>query len=94
MVPCGHHFCGHSNCLSSQMSECACCRQQIKGRREIGECSWLADIFEAMDPAGHSDEGKVLSVEASDISRALALVTGENIEPVFQAAEKVIVCFC
>ena len=47
-----------------------------------------------MDTSGHSDEGKVLSVEASDISHALALVAGETIEPVFQAAEKVIVCFC
>ena len=60
-MPCGHCFCGHSECIASTMIECPTCREGITGKTELfGACAWLADLLEA----GGNADGHVLRTGA------------------------------
>ena len=73
-VPCGHHFCGHANCHSSQVAECPTCRTPLTGRTELfGACSWLADMFESIDAAASHQEREAALLGAVDTIRSRLL---------------------
>ena len=57
LLPCGHHFCGSTECYSSRMLECPTCRTGITGRTPLfGACVWLADAFEGMEDEAAGDK--------------------------------------
>ena len=92
-APCGHHFCGHASCYSSQMAECPTCRGHITGRTELfGACSWLADMFESIDAAtlveASSGGGMAVQVRA-DNRQALPGNDLDAVEKTISGAEQV-----
>ena len=89
-VPCGHHFCGHANCHSSQIAECPTCRTPLTGRTELfGACSWLADMFESIDAAASASSCQDGSAVGAAAAHALSTDDLEVVETAIRGAETV-----
>ena len=89
-VPCGHHFCGHANCHSSQVAECPTCRTPLTGRTELfGACSWLADMFESIDAAASASSYQDGSAVGAAAGHARSTDDLELVQTAIRGAETV-----